>query len=127
MQPPAGQALARARHSAVHLELRDRYTLDDPGFMAWQRGERLDPANLTSWWVHDVVREATGREVVVLRLRIASERVSAYVRYEYDCTCTNIAAGESFRYSAHRPHRAHDVPTGVFRRRRGGACPVTGA
>lgn len=104
MQPPARHALARAQHSAVHLELRDSYMLDDPEFVAWQQGKRLDPADRSSWWGgwHDAVSEATARGVVVRRLRIVSEPISDYVRYEYDCTFTNIAAGELVRWLPRR-------------------------
>ncbi|WP_416072263.1 hypothetical protein [Streptomyces sp. ME18-1-4] len=31
----------------MHLELRDSYMLDDPEFIAWQQGKRLDPADRT--------------------------------------------------------------------------------
>ncbi|WP_406171649.1 DUF6879 family protein [Streptomyces sp. NBC_00996] len=96
--------MARAQHSAVHLELRDSYMLDDPEFIAWQQGKRLDPGDRSSWWGgwHDAVSEATARGVVVRRLRIVSEPISDYVRYEHDCTFTNIAAGELVRWLPRR-------------------------
>lgn len=104
MQPPARNALAKAQRSAVHLELRDSYMLDDPGFIAWQQGERLDPVDRSAWWGgwHDAVRDAVDRGVTVRRARIVSEPISDYVRYEYDCTFTNIAAGESVRWLPRR-------------------------
>ena len=104
MQAPAREALARARNSAVHLELRDSYMLDDPEFIAWRKGKRPVPADRASWWGswHDVVRDATARGVVVRRARIVSEPVSDYVRYEYDGTFANIAAGEQVRWLPRR-------------------------
>ncbi|MFD3586007.1 DUF6879 family protein [Streptomyces sp. NPDC058683] len=104
MQPPARNALANAQRSAVHLELRDGYMLDDPEFIAWQQGKRLDPGNRSAWWGgwHDAVRDAGARGVAVRRVRIVSEPISDYVRYEYDCTFTNIAAGESVRWLPRR-------------------------
>ncbi|MEU4534475.1 hypothetical protein AB0G15_06390 [Streptosporangium sp. NPDC023825] len=30
-------------HSALHLEMRDGYMLDDPGYHAWQAGHRINP------------------------------------------------------------------------------------
>ncbi|WP_329032276.1 hypothetical protein OIE71_04845 [Streptomyces sp. NBC_01725] len=104
MQPPAREALARAARSAVHLEQRDSYMLDDPGFIAWQAGARLDPADRASWWGpwHDHVRDATARGVTVRRARIVSEPVSDYVRYEHDLTLGNLAAGEEVRWLPRR-------------------------
>ncbi len=83
----------------MHLELRDSYMLDDPEFIAWQSGRRLDPADRTSWWGgwHDAVRG-----VVVRRLRVVSEPISDYLRYEFDGTFTNVAAGELVRWLPRR-------------------------
>ncbi|CAN3978727.1 DUF6879 family protein [Kitasatospora purpeofusca] len=94
------EQLAKARRSAVHLEMRDSYMLDDPEFIAWQNGKRLDPADRESWWRSwlDVVAEATGRGVVMRRLRVVSEPVTDYIRYEYDVTFPNVAAGEDVRW-----------------------------
>ncbi|MEU9344680.1 DUF6879 family protein [Streptomyces sp. NPDC048278] len=104
MQPPARSALAKAQWAAVHLELRDSYMLDDPEFIAWQQGKRLDPSDPSAWWGgwHDAVRDARARGVAVRRVRIVSEPISDYVRYEYDCTFTNIAAGESVKWLPRR-------------------------
>ncbi|MFQ6851289.1 DUF6879 family protein [Streptomyces sp. 35M1] len=104
VQPPAREALARAQRSAVHLEMRDHYTLDDPGYIAWQAGTRLNIADRASWWGpwHEHVQEATARGVTVRRARIVSEPVTDYVRYEHDLTPTNLAAGESVRWLPRR-------------------------
>lgn len=45
-----------------------------------------------------VVDETSGRGVVMRRLRVVSEPVRDYVRYEYDGTFTNVAAGEDVRW-----------------------------
>ncbi|WKU49358.1 hypothetical protein Q3V23_18710 [Streptomyces sp. VNUA116] len=84
----------------MHLEMRDSYMRDDPEFIRWQEGFRHDPADRASWWRPwlDVVSEATGRGVVMRRLRVVSEPLSDYVRYEYDGTFTNVAAGEDVRW-----------------------------
>jgi hypothetical protein len=84
--------------------MRDSYMLDDPAFLAWQQGHRHDPADRDSWWRAwlDVVVEATGRGVVMRRARIVSEPISDYIRYEYDGTFTNIAAGEEVRWLPRR-------------------------
>jgi len=103
------EVLAEARRSAVHLEMRDSYMLDDPDFLAWQRGHRHDPADRSSWWRPwlDAVAAATGRGVTMRRARIASEPVTDYIRYEYDGTFTNIAAGEDVRWLPRR--RTYDL------------------
>lgn len=89
------EALAKARHSAMHLEMRDSYMRDDPAFVRWQKGHRHDPADRESWWRSwlDVVEETTGRGVSLRRLRVVSEPLSDYVRYEYDGTFTNRRSG----------------------------------
>ncbi|WP_347400160.1 DUF6879 family protein [Streptomyces aureocirculatus] len=94
------EQLARARYSAMHLEMRDSYMLDDPEFIRWRQGHREEPDDPASWWRPwlDVVREATKRGVVMRRLRVVSEPISDYIRYEYDLTFTNVAAGEIVRW-----------------------------
>ncbi|MGK5529824.1 DUF6879 family protein [Streptomyces sp. URMC 129] len=94
------EALSRARRSAVHLEMRDSYMRDDPAFLRWQEGYRPDPDDRASWWRSwlDVVAGTTGRGVVMRRLRVVSEPISDYIRYEYDGTFTNVAAGEEVRW-----------------------------
>ncbi|MFF1795393.1 DUF6879 family protein [Kitasatospora sp. NBC_01246] len=94
------EALAKARRSAVHLEMRDSYMRDDPAFISWQGGHREDPEDRESWWRPwlDVVAETTGRGVSMRRARVVSEPVSDYIQYEYDGTFTNIAAGEQVRW-----------------------------
>jgi hypothetical protein len=108
---PAFEGLAKARHSAAHLELRDAYQPSDPEFIAWQKGKRLDPtADRTTWWrpFLDVVAETTARGVVMKRARVVSEPVTAYITYEYDVTFPNVVAGELVRWLPRR--RAADIP-----------------
>lgn len=91
--------LKEARHSAVHLEMRDGY-MRDPGFHAWLSGHRADRGDRESWWRPwlDVIVGAVDRGVAIRRARIVSEPVSDYIRYEYDTTFTNVAAGEQVRW-----------------------------
>ncbi|MFF5876072.1 DUF6879 family protein [Streptomyces vinaceus] len=116
MQPPAREALAQARQSAVHLELRDAYTLDDPGYIAWQHGARLDRDERAAWWNgwHDAVRDAVDRGVTVRRARVVSEPISDYVAYEYDTTFTNVAAGEAVRWLPRRRATGLALPSTDF-------------
>lgn len=109
MKYPVREALAKAERSAVHLEMRDSYTPDDPEFASWREGRRYGPGTLPDWWWpwHNVVTETTGRGVAVRRARIVSEPVSDYIRYEYDLTFANIAAGEQVRWLSRR--QASDI------------------
>ncbi len=104
MRNPVLEGLAKARHSAVHLEMRDAYQPSDPEFIAWQNGKRLDRAERSSWWrpFLDVVVETTGRGVEMRRARIVSEPVTDYIKYEHDVTFPNIAAGELVRWLPRR-------------------------
>lgn len=94
------EALAGVQRTAMHLEMRDGYMLDDPAFIRWQQGHREDPGDRASWWRPwlDVVAATTSRGVAMRRLRVVSEPVSDYIRYEYDLTFTNVAAGEDVRW-----------------------------
>ncbi|RPE35047.1 DUF6879 family protein [Kitasatospora cineracea] len=98
------ELLRSTRRSALHLEMRDGYMQDDPAFVEWKAGYRLDPDDRQSWWRPwlDVIAETTGRGVEVRRARIVSEPVSEYIRYEYDVTFPNVAAGEQVRWLPRR-------------------------
>ncbi|MFD5556164.1 DUF6879 family protein [Streptomyces sp. NPDC127068] len=91
-----------ARESAVHLELRDEYRVENEveRFAAWQRGHRLDVDDRPSWWRPwlDLVQEVTAKGVAVRRARIVSEPVSEYIAFEHSGTFTNVAAGEEVRW-----------------------------
>jgi len=93
-----------SQRSALHLEMRDAYTLSDSRFTSWQSGFRYDPADRASWWRPwlDVVADATSRGVQVRRTRIVSEPLSEYMRFEYDITFTNVEAGEEIRWLPRR-------------------------
>src|SRR2546430_11800970 len=90
--------------SAVHLELRDGYMRDDPMYIAWQAGDRYDQADRASWWHPwlQLVADTVGRGVAVRRARVVSEPVSEYIRFEYDVTFRNVAAGEQVRWLPRR-------------------------
>jgi hypothetical protein len=83
--------------SALHLEMRDGYTFDDPMFTAWRAGYRDDQSDPTSWWRPwlDLIQSAIQRGVAVRRARIVSEPVSEYIRFEYDVTFMNVFVGWS--------------------------------
>lgn len=94
--------LAACTRSAVHLEMRDSYSVagDVEHFRAWQTGERYDLADRESWWnsFHTLISGAVNRGVQVRRARIVSEPVTEYIRYEHSLTPQNIVAGEDVRW-----------------------------
>jgi hypothetical protein len=80
------------------MEMRDAYTPDDPDWLDWQAGHRFDPAERWASW-SGLVRATVDRGVSVRRLRLVSEPVTDYVRFEYDVTAAhNLAAGEQVRW-----------------------------
>ncbi|MEU3252880.1 DUF6879 family protein [Streptomyces sp. NPDC006997] len=109
--PPFSELIARCEHSAIHLEMRDSYAVDQEKgpFAQWRAGFRHDPADRASWWRPwlDLMQETVGRGVVVRRARIVSEPVSEYIRFEHSNTFTNIAAGEQVRWLPRR--QASDI------------------
>ncbi|MFG3117412.1 DUF6879 family protein [Streptomyces sp. NPDC048197] len=112
MKYPVREGLAKAQHSAVHLEMRDICTPDDPEFASWRAGNRYDndPTKLPDYWGSwgGLATETTARGVVIRRARIVSEPVTDYIRYEHDMSFANVAAGELVRWLPRR--KAADIP-----------------
>lgn len=103
-----------ATRSAVHLEMRDGYMLDDPSFIAWKHGRIVLDDPESEWW-RDLVRSSTARGVEVRRARIVSEPLSDYVRFEYDVTAThNVKAGEQVRWLPRRQATDITLPGNDF-------------
>ncbi|RNG26985.1 DUF6879 family protein [Streptomyces botrytidirepellens] len=101
------EALGKAQRSAVHLEMRDIYTPDDPDFADWRAGVRFDPAERWQGWF-DLVVATVSRGVRMRRARVVSEPVSEYIKFEYAVTERhNVAAGEEVRWLPRR--RAADL------------------
>ena len=97
------QALAGARKTAFHLEQRDAYALADihqRSYDSFTGSGIVDDEFMADW--SDTVRGAVARGVEVRRLRIVSEPVSDYIRWEHAVTAANIAAGESVRWLSRR-------------------------
>ena len=102
--PSPADLLGSCSRVALHLEMRDGYDLSDPMLARWRSGHQADPADRESWWRPwlTVVSDAVERGVLVRRARIVSEPVSEYIRFEYDVTFTNVAAGEEIRWLPRR-------------------------
>ncbi|WP_330330778.1 hypothetical protein OHS33_14290 [Streptomyces sp. NBC_00536] len=102
-QPSFAECIRDTRHSAVHLEMRDDYG-DNDRFAAWRRGDRIDWDDRSSWWrgFHDQIAEAVARGVSIRRVRVVSEPVAEYIRWEHYMTRANLAAGEQVRWVPRR-------------------------
>jgi hypothetical protein len=84
---------------AFHLELRDSYHVDseDESYLRWKRGEPPDLDELQRPWLRRMRQIATSGRTV-RRVRVVTEPLSEYIRFEYDCTPQNISAGEDIRW-----------------------------
>jgi hypothetical protein len=113
-EPLAYSLFRAAEHSALHMELRDSYTPDDPDWLEWRAGHRFDPAE--RWWSwQGLVRQTVDRGVSVRRVRIVSEPVTDYIRFEYDVTAAhNLAAGEEVRWLPRQAAAGVLVPCSDF-------------
>lgn len=91
------------KHSAVHLEMRDGYSRDDPSFVAWrQTGTHPEDDERDDWW-RGLIGDAVDRGVRVRRARVVTEPVTDYIRWEHEITNgLNIAAGEEVRWLPRR-------------------------
>ncbi|WP_442813282.1 DUF6879 family protein [Streptomyces sp. NBC_01754] len=100
--PTFAELLAETRCSAVHLETRDVYAVaeEDEDFAAFRAGKGYDLADKSSWWTpfHQLVRTGVDRGISVRRVRVVSEPVTEYIRYEHSITPQNLTAGEDVRW-----------------------------
>ncbi|MCS0639498.1 hypothetical protein NX801_28465 [Streptomyces sp. LP05-1] len=99
--PPFSELIGDCRQSAVHLEMRDAYSVasEADDFAEWQKLGRITPESVERRrpWL-DLVRKAVSRGVVMRRARIVSMPVSEYIRYEHAGTYLNVEAGELVRW-----------------------------
>nr|BEK63886.1 hypothetical protein KPHV_11130 [Kitasatospora purpeofusca] len=104
MANPIAKAMAEAEFSAVHLEMRDNYTPNDPQLQRYREGLRYGPDDRPEWfqgWTA-FAGEAIDRGVLMRRARIVSEPVTEYIRYEHHVTFLNVAIGEQVRWLPRR-------------------------
>ncbi|MFD7625264.1 DUF6879 family protein [Streptomyces sp. NPDC059851] len=110
-EPGFNELLAAAKHSAVHLELRDSYGVGDEAedFETWKRTGQRDIDPTSSYWTPwvDLIRSTVARGVAVRRARVVSEPVTDYIRYEHAGTVVNLHAGEQVRWLPRR--QASDI------------------
>ncbi|MGW2511131.1 DUF6879 family protein [Streptomyces scopuliridis] len=117
-QPSFEELMTAATRTAVHLEMRDAYGVSDEAedFRHWKRtGERDTDPSSAYWgpWVK-LVQDAVRRGVEVRRVRIVSEPVSDYIKYEHAGSVVNIKAGESVRWLPRRQTSGLALPGNDF-------------
>ncbi|QRX91962.1 DUF6879 family protein [Streptomyces noursei] len=94
----------QAKHSAMHLEMRDGYMKSAPEFVAWSQDPRSVSPNCdpdSRPWL-SLMKEITSRGVVVRRARIFSEPMSDYLRFEHYLAPRSLVAGEQIRWLPRR-------------------------
>ena len=90
------ELLASTTTSVIRLEMRDSYDETEQGYAQWQA---TGDTGAYDWGDHlDVVRAAVTRGVSIRRVRVVSEPLSDYMRWEHACTDVNILAGEDIRW-----------------------------
>jgi hypothetical protein len=100
--PVFEELLVATTTSAIHLEMRDAYTPQDPVFLDWMSGEPIDAVERHRGW-YDLVRATVAKGVTMRRARIVSQPLANFTRFEYECTAAlNIAAGEQVRWLPRR-------------------------
>ena len=95
--PRLADRLLAAERRALHLEMRDTYARSAL-FEAWAAGRTHDRSEADAQWraLLAPLAECGGD---IRRLRIVSEPVTDYVRYEYEVTpLANLTAGEAVRW-----------------------------
>jgi uncharacterized protein DUF6879 len=108
------ELFAATNRSAVHLEMRDQYTPDDPSFVAWLNGKPMDIVAYEREWF-DLVRSTVARGVRIRRARLVSEPLADFTRFEYECAGPlNVTAGEEVRWLPRRLALGLAVPANDF-------------
>ncbi|WP_152514421.1 DUF6879 family protein [Nocardiopsis valliformis] len=86
---------------AYHLEMRDHYAVaeEEADIERWRAGDwgPEDDARSKAGWL-DLMRSTAERNVRLRRVRIVSEPVTEYIRFEHEGTPQNLAAGEDIRW-----------------------------
>ncbi|MGH3310351.1 MAG: DUF6879 family protein [Streptomyces sp.] len=99
--PAFKELISQAQHSAIHLEMRDMYTPQGAVFVDWQAGKPIEYDRHLDWV--ELVQETVNRGVDWRRLRIVSEPVTDFIRYEWETTTiVNVPAGEKVRWLPRR-------------------------
>jgi hypothetical protein len=110
--------LTAFRREAVHLEMRDVYATDveKKRFETWLRGEPLDPEAEADWWRPwlELTKRNNEAGKTLRRLRIVSEPVTDYIRFERLDAAQLVLAGEDVRWLPRRNASALLLPGNDF-------------
>src|SRR6266536_1788241 len=93
--------IAGLSREALHLEMRDLYAAADHGrFRTWLAGEPRDPAAEEEWWRpwREMMRGHREAGRTLRRLRVVSEPVTEYIRFEWRDADELVKAGEDVRW-----------------------------
>ncbi|MGQ0774011.1 MAG: DUF6879 family protein [Pseudonocardiales bacterium] len=86
---------------AVHFEMREVYATDieRDRFASWLRGEPLDPEAEAEWWRpwFEMMKPHNEAGRTLRRLRVVSEPVTDYIRFEWLDAAQLVRAGEHVR------------------------------
>jgi hypothetical protein len=90
------------QHEAIHLELRDVYTIQEEQerfrhYLASGARDHAAEAAARQPWL-DLVSNASRSGKRIRRARIVSEPISDYIRFEWAGTGPTVAAGEEVRW-----------------------------
>jgi hypothetical protein len=90
------------RREALHLEMRDSYgtQVEQPHLSKWERGEPDGIEWLQPWFA--TVRAGTEAGKVFRRIRIISEPITDYIRWEHMDAHLFVEAGEDIRWLPRR-------------------------
>lgn len=110
--------IASFQEEAVHLEMRDVYAtrIEKDRFHRWLSGEALDPAEEAEWWRpwRTMMRQHIDAGRTMRRLRVVSEPVTAYIRFEWTDAEQLVKAGEDVRWLPRRRASALLLPGNDF-------------
>ena len=93
--------IASFTREALHLEMRDVYAAADHSrFRKWLAGELLDPQDEAEWWRswREMMHRHQEAGRVLRRLRVVSEPVTEYIRFEWFDADELVKAGEDVRW-----------------------------
>lgn len=86
---------------AFHLEMRDVYAAADHSrFRRWQAGETFDAVQEAEWWRpwREMMSRHRQAGRVLRRLRVVSEPVTEYIRFEWLDAAELVRLGEDVRW-----------------------------
>ncbi|HEV2370741.1 MAG TPA: hypothetical protein VGS19_01115 [Streptosporangiaceae bacterium] len=110
--------IASYKQEAIHLEMRDVYATDveKDRFRKWLAGEPADPEEEAEWWRPWLTmrRQHMDSGKTMRRLRVVSEPVTTYIRFEWADAEQLVKAGEDVRWLPRRRASALLLPGNDF-------------